>query len=193
MTISRRTLNSSALLLALTATAGCVSTSVTSRAITTSSPPAQSLLVIVKGGKFSAGNVASNLGQKNLDSLVPSLVRRLPIVFSANGLPTRAQDAYVSDAALHASLKPVPPERILILSPTSATYNSKSGQELFLNAQLLDDSGLKALVWQAQIRMGTMGFGSFDDKVADDIGLQLLEKLRTDRVAVVAGGTLRVE
>jgi hypothetical protein len=193
MTISRRVAACLITVGAAFLMSACVSTRVTSQAIGASAPPAKQLLIIVKSGKFSANNTASHLGQRNFDNLVPHLVSRLPVVFSQNGVPSRAIDAYVSDLELQRSLKPAPGERVLIVSPQSATYNTKSGQELFLRVELLSDPPMLAPVWQAQVRMGTLGFGQFDAKVANDIALQILEQIRGDKMAAVVNGVLRVE
>jgi hypothetical protein len=58
---------------------------------------------------------------------------------------------------------------------------------------LLSDAPQFNPVWQAQVRMGTLGFGKFDANVANDIAVQMLEQLRSDKMAAVAAGALRVE
>ncbi len=166
--------------------AGCVSTSVTSRALQKTSAPIEQMLVIVQPGKFAAGNVASSLGQKNVDALVPSLAERVPVVFSLNGVATRAAKAGAPSAVA------TPAEHVLVITPTSATYSSKSGQELFVRAELRDPAK-SAVLWQADIRLATLGFGKFDNKVADDLSLQMLEKLRSDGIAKVSAGPLRTQ
>lgn len=189
MPLTRRTLlAASAAGSALTTMAGCVATRVSGQATGTASPPARQLLVVVRTGSFAANNTASHLGQKNLDNLVPQLVARLPVVFSNNGLPSRAVAAQPGDP-----LRPAAGERVLIVVPESATYSSKSGQELFLAAQLLSADAPYVPVWRARIRMGTLGFGQFDAKVANDIALQMLEQLRGDKLAAVTDGPLRAE
>jgi len=105
MQITRRQSLAGSVLLALMTMTGCVATSVTSRPIGPMTHPAERLLIVVKGGTFKAQNIASNLGQRNLDKLVPSLVRRLPVVFEANGLPARTVDTSSADAAALAVIK----------------------------------------------------------------------------------------
>ena len=166
--------------------AGCVSTSVTSRALQKTLAPVGQMLVIVQPGKFSAGNTASALGQKNVDALVPNLTERVPVVFSLNGVATRAVTAGTTPTVV------APAEHVLLITPTSATYSSKSGQELFVRAELRDPARA-AVLWQADIRMATLGFGKFDNKVADEISVQMLEKLRNDGIATVSGGPLRTQ
>ena len=191
LTITRRTLLSAAILPPLLS--ACVSTRVTGQSLAKTAQPAQQLLVVVASGRFSAGNTASNLGQQNLDSLVPNLVERLPAVFSRNGVPSRGVNASSPENSTPGQLRPAAGERVLVVAPQSATYNSRSGQELFVSVKLLSDPPALTTVWQGQVRMGTLGFGKFDAKVANDIAIQILELLRSEKLATVREGALQVE
>jgi hypothetical protein len=63
---------------------------------------------------------------------------------------------------------------------------------LFVRAELRDPAKT-AILWQADIHMATQGFGKFDNKVADDLSLPMLEKLRSDGIAKVSTGPLRTQ
>lgn len=158
-------------LVALTAS-GCVVTRVSSTVVGERRPGPKRVAVLLAGGSFAAGNIAGSLGQKNLDQLAPSLQRRLTGTLTLNGLPARWW-------SLETGLQPG--ESLLVLSPTSATYSSQSGQTLGVSAVLQDRPG-GFPYWQAGVRMATLGFGQFNDDVADDIATQLLQRLRADKL-----------
>lgn len=174
------------LMLAISA---CVNTQVTSKVVGASQVSLKQItLIVVNSGSFSAGNTASGFGQKNLNSLIPHLQSRLPVVFTLNGIPTRLASSMTgSDGQNRAKLEPN--ESLVVVTPVSATYSSKSGQTLVLRAELLDRAK-GSLVWRAEIHMATLGFGKFDDKVADRIAIQMLEKMREDGIVRLPGGPL---
>jgi hypothetical protein len=157
---------------------GCVSTQVNSYVVSAPRSAPRQVAVVLAGGSFSAGNIAGSLGQKNLDQLAPSLQRRLTGTLTLNGLPARwwsaGTDSLQSD------------ESLLVISPASATYSSRTGQTLVITASLRDGAGSMPY-WQASIRMATLGFGQFNDGVADDIASQLLQRLRSDKILAGSG------
>jgi hypothetical protein len=74
----------------------------------------------------------------------------------------------------------------------SAAYSSRSGQSLTIKAELY--APLKPIVtWRAEVQMATMGFGKFDERVADSVATQMLERLRSDGIAQLPEGSFRTE
>lgn len=167
--------------------AGCVSTHVTSKAISKNQPPIEQFILLVKTGQFQGnGGVGSGLGQRNLDSLVPHIASRLPAVFSLNNIPMKLESTVFRDSTLNGKAK------VLIVKPVSASYSSRTGQTLTIRAEILDVNA-QAYSWYADINMHTLGFGKFDEKVADDIAVKLLERLREDGLVSFAEGAPRVQ
>jgi hypothetical protein len=166
--------------------AGCVATSVSSRVVTPQQSSVQRVAVVVNSGTFERG-IAGHLGQRNFNNLSPNLAARLPVVFSLNGLPARSVPLEEGgNTTVHAEAG----ETVMIISPQSASYSTGSGQTLIIRATL-QNPGANGLFWRADIDMRTLGFGSFDDKLADDIAVKLLERMRTDRIATLADGPFR--
>lgn len=167
--------------------ASCVSTHVASSAsLSARTAHVQRVAIVfspIPAG-CNAANIAGLLGARNLRQLAPHLRDRVPALFTKNGLPARMVE---QDAAA-----PVPVatgEYPLWIRATSAYYNSHTGQALYLQADLLDPASGRSL-WTSRISMETLGFGQFDDTVADSLALQLLERLRADRVVALAAGPL---
>jgi len=82
--------------------------------------------------------------------------------------------------------------RVLIVKPVSAAYSSRTGQTLTIRAEVLDVNA-QAISWYADITMHTLGFGKFDDKVANDIAIKLLERLRDDGLIALAERAPRLQ
>ncbi len=157
---------------------GCVSTRVTSSVVTPNAGRLERVVVVVRSGSFKQSNVAATLGQRNLDSLLPVLNRRLPVVLAEGGLPARQTG---DESALPGMpLRVEAGEKVLQVVPVSASYSNQSGQALVVQAQLIDPLKPGKPLWKADIRMATLGFGKFDETVANDIGRQMLERLRAD-------------
>lgn len=160
----------------------CVSTHVSSNTSAPLAAPVEQFVLLVKTGQFvGTGGIGSGLGQRNLDSLVPHLVARIPVVFSLNGLPMKAASTVFDESTLSGKAK------VLIVKPMSATYNSRTGQTLNLRAEI-QDVGASKYLWSADIRLHTMGFGKFDDQLAEDIAVKLLAQLRADGVVSLPEG-----
>jgi hypothetical protein len=158
----------------------CVSTRITSSGARQNAAPVERIVITLRSGNFQSSNTAASLGQRNLNNLTPNLSARLPVVFTLNGLPARMQDG-----------RRDPTEKTLSIIPVSASYSTRSGQALEVRAELTDAA--QRVLWQAEIRMATLGFGKFDDKVADDIAVQLLEKMRADKVVQLPAGAFRTQ
>jgi hypothetical protein len=171
------------LLLALSA---CVNTRTTSVVVGNKQATFQRIALILKTGTFAGGNTASSLGQRNLNSLIPNLQSRLPVVFTLNGIPTRLASTTVGPDGPN-FVKLEPNESLVVVTPISATYSSQAGQSLILQAELVDRAA-GSVTWRATIRMATLGFGKFDDKVANDVAIQILEKMREDNITRLPDG-----
>jgi hypothetical protein len=171
---------------------GCVNTSVTSSKSTSEQERVERVVFVIQSGTFASPNIAANLGQKNLDGLIPNLNARLPIVFALNGLPARVTQISGSLGQNLNVVKLQTGERLILLSPVSATYNSRSGQSLTIRAELYAPAR-PIVTWRAEVRMATMGFGKFDEKVADSVATQMLERLRADGIAQLLDGVFRTE
>jgi len=182
------------LLMVLSASAlnACVSTRVTSTKVGPTAQPLERAALVVKTGRFASSNTAGSLGQRNLDSLVPNLITRLPVVFTLNGIPARSVVSTSAAADPLSIIKLESNEKLIVLTPVSATYSSRGGQALVVEAELID-TVRKPPVWRAEIRLATLGFGKFDQKVADDVASQLLDKLRSDGIARIPDGPIRTQ
>ncbi len=169
----------SIVVLACLAQIGCVSTHVSSKTLGGNRAPVERIALLVQPGTFNsnAWNTASGLGQRNLNALTPHLISTLPAALSKGGVPTRI--APPGGSAGTASVNIGKDETLMLLTPVAATYSSQSGQTLTLRAQAMDVAQGRTF-WQAEVRMATLGFGKFDEKVAEDIALQLIERLRDD-------------
>jgi hypothetical protein len=158
---------------------------VTSTSSTAGNVPLERLLIVLRPGSFGAAtgptNTAGQLGNRNLGEIVPHLYARLPPAFAAHGVQARM----VSEADLRA-VSPQPGEKQLWIQADHAVWSSRGGQVLVLGAELFDTSPRRSL-WRGEIRMGTPGFGKFDDSVADSIGQQLVQQLQTAHVVVTPG------
>lgn len=162
----------------------CVATRVTSVTSTHGNASLERLLIVLRPGSFgSAGstNTAGSLGNRNLGELVPHLYARLPLAFEAQGVRARM----VSEADLK-TVRVQPGEKLLWLQGDRASYSSRGGQSLTLVAELVEPSP-RTQLWRGEIHMGTLGFGKFDDTVADGIGRQLVEQLQSARAVVMPG------
>jgi hypothetical protein len=174
--------------LALTTLTACVMTRVTGKVVGEKPNQVQRVALVVRDGQFAGKNIAGRLGQTNLESLIPNLQTRLPAVFELNGLPTRLV-APNEAAEQPARVKLSPGEGLIVVTPSAATYSSRSGQTLTVRAELINATSA-AVVWRAEIQMSTLGFGKFDAKVANDIAIQMLERLRSDGIAALSEGPL---
>ena len=168
-----------AVLLVSLVVAGCVSTRVNSAKVNDLSSSVESLLLHVRDGQFKDTNSAATLGQRNLESLRHSLESKLPSVFQSSGTQMRVIDRQAPE--LQGLSRLGPNEYLLVITPKSATYSSQSGQSLTVAADVVDPR-TKKVVWHADIRLATLGFGKFDEALATDLGIQLIEKLRNDSV-----------
>lgn len=172
-------LERTALLLLVLSLTGCVATNVTSTRMTEAPVVVESILLHVQEGRFGESTTAGKLGQQNLNDLNRSLIARLPSVFQASGTPMRVLERLPTGP--QDRVRVAANEYLMVITPQSATYSTRSGQSLAVDARLLDPRTLK-LVWRADIRMATPGFGKFDDELAAGIGGQLIEKLRNDGI-----------
>lgn len=175
------------LLAAAILTTGCVSTRVSSR-VASQAKPVERVAVVVRSGQFNGGNTASQLGQRNLDALLPFLSARLPAVLTAGGLPARGVG--VETTAPRPTLRLEPGEQLMVVTPVSAEYSSRSGQTLNVRAEVVDPLKRQA-TWRGDIRLHTLGFGKFDEGVANDVASKVLERLRSD--GLLPGATPRAE
>jgi hypothetical protein len=168
-------------LLAAFLLSGCVSTLVVSKTSEKLATPVEQFVLLVKTGQFLGSGVASRLGQENLDSLVPHLVTRLPAIFTLNNLPMKVAPSVFDESTMSGKTK------VLIVKPISATYSSRAGQMLNLRAEILDVK-TSTYIWSADIRLHTLGFGKFDEKLAEDVAVKLLTQLRSDGVISLPEG-----
>jgi hypothetical protein len=159
--------------------AACVATRVSSVTVTHGGATVDALLIIYRTPAPSTSpgyNSADALGRRNLNELVPHLHARLPAVFAQRGVRARM----ISDLDL-AGTRVAPGEKIMWLAATYATYSSRSGQGLVMQAEIVEPA-TRQTIWKGEIRMGTLGFGKFDDSVADSIGVQIHDQLRQARL-----------
>jgi len=166
--------------------AGCVSTHVTTLANKSGGTQEVQRLVLVFPNAhvtWEFNNLAATVGEKNLQQLAPLLRDRLPALFTKNGLPTRYVDKRdASPIALQAQ------EHALLIKPTSASFMGRGGASgLHLQADLLDPVSGKS-IWTAEVSMSKSGLAKLDEGVADHIALQILDRLRADKVAALAEG-----
>lgn len=152
----------------------CVSTRISSELIDKRQGPIERTLIVVRTGTMSDKNMAGLLGQKNIDGLMPSLLKRLPPAFAAAGIDARASwsETITSDDAVWLGRAP-----LLLIQPVRATYNSQTGQTLTISARFLDAASRKE-IWTSELFFYTMGFGKFDDKLADEVGVKLLAEMK---------------
>ena len=172
---------------ALALVAGCVGTRVNSTESTHGNVALERVLIVYRSGSFggsNGANIAGSLGNRNLGELVPHLYARLPLAFQAQGVEARmVAEADMRATRLH------PGEKLLWLQPESAYYNSRTGQALYMGAELVEPA-TKQTLWKAQVTMATPGFGKFDDGVADALGLQIVDQLQKAHVVVMPGAPL---
>ncbi len=187
MSITTKAWSTFVLLLAALLT-GCTIHYASSAVIRPVDAPIERMVIVVQNGEFKKGNMASLYGDKNLQSLIPNLKSRLPIMFSLNGIETRAADTAADGKA--APVKLQPNEAAMLIYPVSAFYSSQSGQHLTLRAMLMAPNSVKP-VWRADIELGTPGFGKFDADLADGIAVDLLTKLRNDKVIKLPDDDIR--
>lgn len=153
---------------------GCVSTHVTSKALLKNPTPIDEFVLILKTGKFQGnGGIGSGFGQRNLDSIVPHLATQLPAVFSANGIQMKLEASVFQKSTEQGKAK------VLVVKPMSATYSTQSGQSLTIRAEILDVNAA-SFSWYADITMHTLGFGKFDEELANRIAVKLVNQLRED-------------
>lgn len=172
-------------LLAAILLSGCVSTRVTSNTSAKLAAPVEQFVLLVKTGKFQgSGGVGSSLGQRNLDDLVPHLVTRLPVIFVLNSIPMKAAPSVFDESTLSGKAK------VLIVKPVSAIYSTRTGQTLNLRAEILDVKA-STYIWSADISLHTLGFGKFDEKLAENVAVKLLTQLRSDGVISLPEGEPR--
>jgi hypothetical protein len=157
--------------------AACVGTRVTNLSRGSAPVPIEALLIVYRPTSFgSSYSSAGSLGRRNLAELVPHLRARLPALLQEQGIRTRM----VSEPELeHVRLEPG--EKLLWIAAASAAYSTRSGQTLTMNAEILDPA-TRVSLWKGEIVMTTLGFGSFDDKVVDNLGEQLVRQLRQARM-----------
>lgn len=158
---------------------GCTIHYASSAVIAPVDSPIGRMVIVVQNGEFKKANMASTFGNQNLHSLVPHLESRLPVVFAMNGIETRAVTPGADGKP--APIKLEPNEATMFIIPVSAFYSTQSGQHLTLRALLMAPNSSK-LVWKADIELGTPGFGKFDADLADGIAVDLLKKLRDDKM-----------
>jgi hypothetical protein len=171
-----------ALISFLAALEGCVSSSVVSTTITPTKSPVTKIAVVMLPDSFARGNMASITGSASFRNLSPHLESRIPTIFSLNGVRTRSFDLILLSSS-------EPPkfdvgEKILSISPSSSIYSSRSGQSLAIRAELFGSLDKSERIWQAEISLQTMGFGKFDEKLADEIAVKLLQKMRNDNIVL---------
>jgi hypothetical protein len=157
----------------------CVATRVSSVSVSHSGATVSALLIVYRAPAPNTStryNSADALGRRNLNELVPHLHARLPVVFTDRGVRARM----VSDRELTGT-RLLPGEKIMWVSASYATYSSRSGQGLVMQAEIVEPATRESL-WKGEIRMGTLGFGQFDDSVADSIGVQIHEQLQKARL-----------
>jgi len=167
------------LLLLLLLLAGCVSTHVASQ-VNLGGKNADVQRVAIAFSSIPAGwkatNIAGTLGARNLTKLAPHLRVRIPALFAKNGLQTR-----LIEQEEPSTVEVEPGEYLVTLRATHAYYSSRTGQALYLQANMLKP-GTSHPVWTAEISLTTLGFGQFDESVADSIAEQMLFQLRRDKV-----------
>jgi hypothetical protein len=151
---------------------GCVSTHLTSHSSKTDATPISRVVLVYVPGTFSdTNNIAARLGARNLYELLPHLKTRLVPMFNANGLIAR-----MSESEAGQPVRFQDGEMVMTLKAIQATYNSRAGQALDMEVSLVNPRTQKTL-WRGSVRMFTMGYGSFDESVADSIGTQVLKAL----------------
>ena len=169
---------------------GCVSTRVSGEVLSDKQPRLQEVEISIRYATFSGGSTASSLGQRNLDRLLPYLRARLPVVFALNGIPASMKEPLTSDE--NRPLTTRPRIKYLVLTPDSASYNSRSGQTLSLSADLIEPKSSEKL-WHGDISLATPGFGSFDEDLANKIAVKLLEQLRHDKVVRLSSKEIKTQ
>lgn len=156
---------------------GCASTRVTGHKLAEIDTPITKIKLTVLSGqvaKFSYQQLSMN---QTINDLMPLIPKRLPLVFSANGLQVS------ESGATHE----------LVLAPSSVKYHSYGGNvELNINAYIFDRSGKNNKVWEAKLRFWRPGFSIVDEKVADEFSKDLLSQLVTDGVVRLESNELRL-
>lgn len=160
---------------------GCVSTRLTNSSRSISAEAINKVVIVYIPATFAGPyNMASSLGSRNLSELVPHLKTRLVPLFISNGLQAR-----VVDFEQGGNISVQQGELILSLRATEAAYSSRSGQSLSIDVDIFDPVTRKSS-WKGAVRMATLGFGKFDELVAESIGNQIIQELKTNQLLNVS-------
>ncbi|MES2151558.1 MAG: hypothetical protein V4508_17410 [Pseudomonadota bacterium] len=176
---------------ALALLCGCTTTPVHSDLLVPNQEPMDRVVIVVRPSTIENGATADPAATGRFDQLVPLLSERLPKLFALNGIDAQVLGGAKFRHEPDQSAKPAT-LRVLTLTPMSGNFNKKNGQVLHFRATLLDHVKNQAL-WRADIKVTGMGFGSFDQKVADELAVKLLERLRHDKLTRIPAADIRTE
>jgi hypothetical protein len=168
---------------------GCASTETVGNKLVNLSTPVSRIGVIVLQSNFSDSafrntRAATYSTNKTLAELVPRLPKRTEAVFAANDIESKTILASSSGskppAEDIAQLKDF--QHLLIIQPTSSTYQSHGGGvSVEMRAAIIDRHG-KQTIWQGAIMFRRAGSAVIDDSVADKFSREILLQLNKDGV-----------
>ncbi|HJV76387.1 MAG TPA: hypothetical protein VJ654_19350 [Noviherbaspirillum sp.] len=155
-----------------------MTTFIDGKAVTKPDQPIETIDVVITAGTFSSGT-AGSIANSQVKTLMPALAKRVPMMFSLNGIPTQLATSRTPNIQTPTDLR----ERHarLYITPRSATWNSRTGSALNLDVQL-DHPMTRSTLWRGTIIGKTMGFGKFDEEVADRFASKILTQLNEDGI-----------
>jgi hypothetical protein len=153
--------------------------------------PAEKLVILLGDtGSFNGHSVASSVGNNYVNNLFPQLAKRLPMVFSLNGIDTVVIDHAPSSGTLSANLNDYP--YLLRISPRSVTAGGNSGGNFTISLDLLNRIGTQnTLIWTGSILMGKAP-GDFYEMLADECSRKILLQLNKDGIIKLADTDIKM-
>jgi len=170
---------------------GCVSTSITAEKFVAISAPIEQLAIYVVEAKFVQPiegldlNSAGVNGNVDVQKFFPHLARRLPLIFSFNGIESKS---VLSAPAKKFSTNY---EYVLSLIPQRASWNSRGDTGLDVYSQITN-ARTHVKIWGGKISLETVGTGKYDEKVADVFAIKLLTRLRDDGIIKLRGADVQM-
>lgn len=155
--------------------AGCVTTSVTGQKLGSVNQPIEQVGIAINPAKFKNYNMASSLADTQVSTLFPHLASRMPIIFALNGIESKAMLDESGRVPHELSTYP----NILLVRPQWASWNSRTGSALEVAMQLVDAENGR-VIWRGTTMLKTLGFGKFDEELADEFARKLLVQLNED-------------
>jgi len=160
---------------------GCVPTTVTGQKFAAIDEPIGQLAIYVLEAKFERPYDTLELkktevsGNVDVEKFFPHLARRLPLVFSFNGIESKS---VLSMAGKGFSTNY---QYALTVVPQRVSWSSRRDTSLDVSCQIMNVK-TQVKIWVGKISLETVGTGKYDEKIADVFAVKLLNKLRDDGI-----------